>query len=126
MNKRISLLGLLIFAVLTAIAFTAGGGAAQTTGSSTAGTGSAAATRPATGSVVATRPATSAVTATRAATGSVTAVATGTGGVTTVPVSGTTGRARASSLNFVLIEGLVLGLAVVGTGIMLRRRASRE
>jgi len=26
----------------------------------------------------------------------------------------------------VLVEGLVLGLAVVGTGIMLRRRASRE
>ncbi len=129
MNRRIYLLGLLIVAVLTAIAFTAGGGAAQTTGSSTAGTGSATATRPATGSVVATVPvtvaATVAATATRAASAPASAVATGTGGVTTVPVSGTTGRAQASAANFLPIEGLVLGLAVLGTGIMLRRRATR-
>ncbi len=119
MNRRIYLLGVVIVAVLTAIAFTAGGGAAQTTGSSTAGTGSATATRPATGSVAATVP------ATRAASAPASAVATGTGGVTTVPVSGTTGRAQASSVNFLPIEGLVLGLAVLGTGIMLRRRATR-
>jgi len=117
MNRRIYLLGVVIIAVLTAIAFTAGGGAAQTTGSSTAGTGSATAARPATGSVAATVAAT--------ARASVPAVATGTGGVTTVPVSGTTGRARASAASFVPLEGLVLGLAVAGTGVMLRRRATR-
>lgn len=103
MNKRISLVGLLIVAVLTAIAFTGGIGSAQTTGSSTAGSGSAVATRPASGSVV----------------------ATGTVGATTVPVAPTTGQARANSVNFLLIEGFVLGLAVIGTGVMLRR-ATRE
>lgn len=115
MNRRISLFGLLIVAVLTVIAFTGGIGSAQTTGSSTAGSGSAVATRPASGSVV----------ATRAATVPATAVATGTGGGTTVPVTPTTGQARANSVNFLLIEGLVLGLAVIGTGVMLRRRATR-
>jgi len=125
MNRRIYLLGVVIVAVLTAIAFTAGGGEAQTTGSSTAGTGSATATRPATGSVVATVPATVAATATRAASAPA-SVATGTGGATTVPVAPTTGQARPNSVNFLLIEGLVLGLAVIGTGVMLRRRATRQ
>lgn len=122
MNRRISLFGLLIVTVLTVIAFTGGIGSAQTTGSSTAGSGSAVATRPASGSVVATV----APAATRAATVPATAVATGTGGGTTVPVTPTTGQARVNSVNFLLIEGLVLGLAVIGTGVMLRRQATRE
>jgi hypothetical protein len=113
-GKRLSILLVLVVGLLTAFAFTAGSGLAQTTGTSTSTTGGTA---------------TAAATATRAATVAATsasssAVATGTGGgtVTTLPA---TGQAQGHSTNFLLIEVLVLGLAVVATGIALRRRASR-
>jgi hypothetical protein len=123
-GKRLSILLVLVVGLLTAFAFTAGSGLAQTTGTSTSTTGGTA-----TAAATATRAATVAPTATRAATVAATsasssAVATGTGGgtVTTLPA---TGQAQGHSTNFLLIEVLVLGLAVVATGIALRRRASR-
>ncbi|HEY7910119.1 MAG TPA: hypothetical protein VIC60_14655 [Thermomicrobiales bacterium] len=118
MGKRLSILLVLVVGLLTVFAFTAGSGLAQTTGTSTSTTGG-----------TATVAATVAPTATKAATVAATsasssAVATGTGGgtVTTLPA---TGQAQGHSINFLLIELLVLGLAVIATGIALRRRSSR-
>ncbi len=134
MGKRLSTLLVLVVGLLTVFAFTAGSGLAQTTGTSTsttggAGTGTAGAatvaptaTRAATTAATAATGSTTAVTATRSA---ASAVATGTGGatVTTLPA---TGQAQGRSPNFLLIEAMVLGLAVIATGIALRRRASRS
>lgn len=146
MGKRLSMLLVLVVAFLTVFAFTAGSGLAQTTGTSTAGSGTTApaATRVATtapsATVAATTAATTAPSATRATTGS--AVATGTGGGTTggsgAVATGTgggtttttttlpaTGQARSGSTNFLIIEAIVLALAVIGTGVALKRRAPR-
>jgi len=121
-GKRLSTLLVLVVGLLTVFAFTAGSGSAQTTGTSTSTTGG-------TATAAATKAATVAPTATKAATVAATsasssAVATGTGGatVTTLPA---TGQPQSHSANFLLIELLVLGLAVVATGIALRRRSSR-
>jgi hypothetical protein len=131
-SKRLSTLLFLVVTFLTVFAFTAGSGLAQTTGSATAGTGSAtaSATRAATVAPTATTAATVAPTATKAATVAATAtggtaVATGTGGatVTTIPA---TGHPHSGSMNLVFIEVIVLALAVIGTGIALKRRAPRS
>ena len=117
-TKRLSLLLFLVVTFLTVFAFTAGSGLAQTTGSATAGTGSA------TASPTATRAATVAPTATVAATkAAASAVATGTGGATTTLPA--TGQTRNGSMNAVIIEVVILALAVIGTGVALKRRASR-
>lgn len=119
MAKRLSLLLFLVVTFLTVFAFTAGSGLAQTTGSATAGTGSA------TVAPTATRAATVAPTATVAATKpAASAVATGTGGATTTTLPAT-GQARNSSMNAVIIEVVLLALAIIGTGVALKRRASR-
>jgi hypothetical protein len=103
-SKRLSTLLVLVVGLLTVFAFTAGSGLAQTS-TSTTGTS------------------TVAPTVTRAATVASTAVATGTGGaVTTLPA---TGQTQGGSMNFLLIEALVIGLAVIATGIALKRRAPR-
>jgi hypothetical protein len=119
MGKRLSILLFLVVTFLTIFAFTTGSGSAQTTGSATAGTGSA------TASPTATRAPTVAPTATRAATAAGgSAVATGTGGatVTTIPA---TGHPHSGAPNLIVIEAIVLALAVIGTGIALKRRAPR-
>lgn len=123
-SKRLSTLLFLVVTFLTVFAFTAGSGSAQTTGSATAGTGSA------TASPTATRAATVAPTATRAATVAATAtggtaVATGTGGATTTTLPAT-GQPHSNSMNLLLIEVIVLALAIIGTGVALKRRAPRS
>lgn len=137
MGKRLSMLLVLVVGFLTVFAFTAGSGLAQTTGSSTAGSGTTVPS--ATRATTATTAATTAPSATRAATSS--AVATGTGGGTTggsgAVATGTgggtttttttlpaTGQAHSGSMNFVIIELIVLALAIIGTGVALKRRAS--
>ncbi len=138
MGKRLSLLLALVVAFLTVFAFTAGSGLAQTTGTSTAGSGTTvpAATR----AVTATVAATTAPSATRATTGSAVAtgtgggatggsgaVATGTGGGTTTTTTTlpATGQAHSGSMNFIIIEAIVLALAVIATGVALKRRVPR-
>lgn len=145
MGKRLSLLLALVVAFLTAFAFTAGSGLAQTTGTSTAGSGTSTAgsgtTVPAaTRAVTATVAATTAPSATRATTGSAVAtgtgggatggsgaVATGTGGGTTTTTTTlpATGQAHSGSMNFIIIEAIVLALAVIATGVALKRRVPR-
>lgn len=123
-SKRLSTLLFLVVTFLTVFAFTAGSGSAQTTGSATAGTGSATvaptATKAATVAATATKAATVAATATGG-----TAVATGTGGATTTTLPAT-GQPHNGPMNLVFIEAIVLALAVIGTGIALKRRASRS
>jgi hypothetical protein len=130
-SKRLSTLLVLVVGFLTVFAFTAGSGFAQTTGTSTAGTGAGAtspaggtATTAATVAPTATRAATVAATSASGTTTGATAVATGTGGatVTTLPA---TGQPHGRSVNFLLIEAMVIGLAVIATGIALKRRAPR-
>ncbi|MCA1666770.1 MAG: hypothetical protein LC793_05090 [Thermomicrobia bacterium] len=123
MGKRLSILLFLVVTFLTVFAFTAGSGSAQTTGSATAGTGSATASPTATKAATVAPTATKAATTTGATSGS--AVATGTGGatVTTLPA---TGQPHSGSMNAVIIELMVLALAIIGTGIALKRRASRS
>ncbi len=121
-GKRLSVLLFLVVIFLTVFAFTAGSGSAQTTGtgSASAGTGTAAATRAATVAP------TVAATATRAATVAPTVAATGTGGATTTTTLPATGQTRNGSMNAVIIEVMLLALAIIGTGVALKRRASRS
>ncbi len=120
MGKRLSVLLFLVVTFLTVFAFTAGSGSAQTTG-----TGSAAA---ATVAPTATRAATVAPTVAATATTATgaTAVATGTGGATTTTTLPATGQTRNGSMNAVIIEVMILALAIIGTGVALKRRASRS
>lgn len=124
--KRLSLLLFLVVTFLTVFAFTAGSGLAQTTGSATASTGSATASPTATRAATVAATATVAPTSTRAASSATSgsAVATGTGGATTTTLPAT-GQAHSGSMNAVIIEMLVLALAIIGTGVALKRRTSR-
>ena len=122
MARRLSLLLFLVVTFLTVFAFTAGSGLAQTTGSATAGTGSATVAPTATKAATVAPTATVGATATKAA---ASAVATGTGGATTTTLPAT-GQTRSGSMNAVIIEVLILALAIIGTGVALKRRASRS
>ena len=127
MGKRLSTLLILVVGVLTAFAFTAGSGLAQTGststtgGTGTAGSPTAAATATRAATVAPTVAATVAPTVARTS-----AVATGTGGATTTTTLPATGQPQKRSSNFLLIEMMVLGLAVVATGVALKRRGSRN
>jgi MYXO-CTERM domain-containing protein len=129
-SKRLTALFIFAVAILTVLAFSVGPIGAQGTGTpgatgsgtGTAGTGTGGAAPTATRAATTTGTVAATTVATRA---SGSAVATGTGGGSATTTLPSTGQAQGGSINPVLIEVLLLAVAGIGAGFLLRRRASR-